>query len=438
VAPTATLANNGPVFEGTPASVSFSAASDPSSADTAAGLHYAFACDNGSLASATYAGSGTSASTSCSYADEGTGSYTVRGRVIDKDDGYTEYTTSVTVNNAAPLVTAGAVSGDEGSPVSESASFTDAGVLDTHTCTIDWGDGATTDGSVTEASGSGSCAGSHTYADNGAYTVSVAVADNDAGAGNDSDAASIANVAPAVDAGPDQSPLWASSGTVVNLAPALFSDPGADTHTCSVVWGDGSASVAGALSETVGTPTSGTCGGGHSYALPGVFPVTVTVCDDEAACSHDVLVVTVGLRFYGFLQPLNDPAVSTSTPSIWKRGSNIPLKFQLLDASGKLIPDSLANAIVASCPSQGARISIAKFPPGGVPPVWATETETSSSPTADSSNCFGYDGGQFHYNLGTKTSFYTVLPDTYRATASVTYNGGVIAAHTQANVFGLK
>src|SRR5207237_929275 len=49
VPPTADLANGGPVGEGSPASVSFSNANDPSGADTTAGFHYAFACDDGSL-----------------------------------------------------------------------------------------------------------------------------------------------------------------------------------------------------------------------------------------------------------------------------------------------------------------------------------------------------------------------------------------------------
>jgi hypothetical protein len=171
-----------------------------------------------------------------------------------------------------------------------------------------------------------------------------------------------------------------------------------------------------------------------------VYTVTVTVCDDEALCGSDALLVTVGLSFYGFLQPLNDPAYSINTPSVWKKGSNIPLKFQLRDATGTPIPDSLALAIVAACPTQGARVSIAKLPPGGAPPVWATETETSSSPTSDGGTCFRYDASadQFIFNLGTKTSFYAVLPDTYKATGTVTLNGGVVASHTQANTFGLK
>src|SRR2546422_6145817 len=77
--------------------VVFSSPSDPSSVDTAAGFRYAFSCTNGSLAAATYAAAGPSPSTSCAFADNGL--FTVKGRIIDKDDGFTEYTAAVTVNN---------------------------------------------------------------------------------------------------------------------------------------------------------------------------------------------------------------------------------------------------------------------------------------------------------------------------------------------------
>src|SRR4029078_13335425 len=46
VAPTATLANNGPADEGGSATVPFAGARDPSAADTAAGLTYSFDFDN--------------------------------------------------------------------------------------------------------------------------------------------------------------------------------------------------------------------------------------------------------------------------------------------------------------------------------------------------------------------------------------------------------
>jgi FtsP/CotA-like multicopper oxidase with cupredoxin domain len=67
------------------------------------------------------------------------------------------------------------------------APFTDPGTGDTHTCSIDWGDGNTTPGVVAEASGSGTCTGSHAYTTGGPKTITVTVNDDDGG----SDSASV-------------------------------------------------------------------------------------------------------------------------------------------------------------------------------------------------------------------------------------------------------
>ena len=102
--PTATFTATSPIDEGSSSTLSFTAASDPSSTDTTAGFHYSFACDGmaASLAS-TYASAGTTSSTTCAFADNG--SYTVKGRIFDKDEGYTDYSATVVVNNVAPTAT---------------------------------------------------------------------------------------------------------------------------------------------------------------------------------------------------------------------------------------------------------------------------------------------------------------------------------------------
>ena len=92
VAPTATLANSGPVVEGSPATVSFANQFDPSSADTLAGFHYAYDINNDGtfdVGDGTYAGSVTSTSENVpgSLLFEGPGNpgdYTVTARIIDK------------------------------------------------------------------------------------------------------------------------------------------------------------------------------------------------------------------------------------------------------------------------------------------------------------------------------------------------------------------
>ncbi|HRJ75101.1 MAG TPA: hypothetical protein PLX90_03840 [Anaerolineales bacterium] len=97
-APTATFSNNSPILAGGTATVSFSNQFDPSTDDTSAGFRYAFACDGSSLVSANYTNSATTSSTNCSFSN-GPSLNIVRGRIIDKDEGYTEYTTTVVVNS---------------------------------------------------------------------------------------------------------------------------------------------------------------------------------------------------------------------------------------------------------------------------------------------------------------------------------------------------
>ena len=80
--------------------MSFTNQSDPSAGDTAAGFHYAYSCDGSSLGSTPYVSSGTSASKNCKFGDNG--DYTVKGRIIDRNDGYTTYDTTVHVRNVDP------------------------------------------------------------------------------------------------------------------------------------------------------------------------------------------------------------------------------------------------------------------------------------------------------------------------------------------------
>ena len=69
-----------------------------------------------------------------------------------------------------------------GEPVTVSASFSDPGSADTHTCSIDWGDGDVTAGVIAN----GDCTGSHPYDEPRPtiaipvpYTVTVTVTDDD-------------------------------------------------------------------------------------------------------------------------------------------------------------------------------------------------------------------------------------------------------------------
>jgi subtilisin family serine protease len=91
---------------------------------------------------------------------------------------------SVTVGNLTPVVglaTGPAAPMQRNSSATIVVPFTDAGVQDTHTCLINWDDGTTTAGTVTETNGSGTCTGTRTYANAGVYEVFVTIVDDDGG-----------------------------------------------------------------------------------------------------------------------------------------------------------------------------------------------------------------------------------------------------------------
>ncbi len=283
------LANNGPVNEGSPATVSFSAQFDPSSDDTAAGFHYAYDCSGGSLAGATYAGSGTSASTACTFADNGT--FLVRARIIDKDDGFTEYTTSVVVKNVAPTLTSpGDQTGNESVDQSFNlGSFSDPGTADAPwTVDVNWGD-SNSDSFTTGTQGATSH--NHTYADSGTYTVTVTVTDKDGAPSNTiTFQVTVSNTAPTADLA-NNSPV--NEGTLATITFTNQFDPSAtDTaagfhyaYSCSN--GDLSAAT---YANTAGSTASTTCTYDDG---PSTHTVKARIIDKDDGFTEYTTVVTV-------------------------------------------------------------------------------------------------------------------------------------------------
>ena len=101
--PTATLVG-GTFPIGRAAVVQFTGATDPSPVDRAAGFTYSFDF-TGSGDFTTPGNVAGSSSPTAAHAFPAAGTYTVRGRITDKDGGFTEYTTTVTVTNVPPTAT---------------------------------------------------------------------------------------------------------------------------------------------------------------------------------------------------------------------------------------------------------------------------------------------------------------------------------------------
>ena len=225
------------------------------------------------------------------YADDGI--YTVKLTVTDDDGGVGIDTLTVTVENAPPVVDAGAdQSVDEGDTVSFSGSFTDPGSGDTHTIEWDFGDTSTDLGSLTPT---------HVYADNGVYTVELTVTDNNGGVGTDTLTVTVSNVAPVVDAGPGD--LEVPVRQPVNIT-VEFSDQGsADTHTATVNWGDNTP-----VDNIV--PAVSPMSASHIYAVAGEFNVVVTITDDDGdSVTHTMKITVIGIEVMAVTFNVLDPTM---------------------------------------------------------------------------------------------------------------------------------
>lgn len=168
---------------------------------------------------------------------------------------------TLAVGNAAPLLST-AVPSDAtvpvGTAVSVGLAFSDDGANDTHTATIDWGDGVVEPGTVNGSSGTVS--GSHSYAHSGTYEITVTVVDDD-GAATEATTAVTANGAPTAGVG---GPYQGVEGAPVVLT-GTAADPDADA--LSVTW------TATILSADAGT----------HCALSGDTTLTPALtCDDDA------------------------------------------------------------------------------------------------------------------------------------------------------------
>ncbi len=241
--PTATFSGPSAVSAGaTNAQVSFA---NPAGGS---GSGYTYSYDFGNTGTFEITGSGPTATIPESYVDSGPSTLVVRGRITDSAGGYTDYTTSITVNDTAPTPKiSGPSSAEAGTSIAFTGSATDPSSADTKSgFTYSWifGDG------TSPVSGADP---SHTFTKDGTYTVTLKATDVHAQSGTTTASITIGSGPTATFSGPSS----VSSGT--NNAQVKFTNPtgGSGGYTYSYDWGDtGTFEISGSASATATIPES--------------------------------------------------------------------------------------------------------------------------------------------------------------------------------------
>ena len=299
VSPTGVLSNDGPVEAGSQASVAFSAQTDPSPVDTAIGFLYSWDFTNDGVFEVVSSAIPTEL-VPLSLTATGPGIVTVRGRIADKDGGYTDYLTEIEVNASPPTVDAGDdQSVVEGDLVSlDPATITDPGAPNVFSATVDWGDGIVTGGSVDQVADTVS--GSHVYADNGTYTVLVTICDEFAVCASDTLTVAVANADPAFTAFDATTPavLGAPFDLSFGFEDAGFDNPALpseETFSATVDWGDGLVETLSltTVAGSAGLATIGTGEASHAYGVAQEYTIIVTVEDDDGGQAVETITLVV-------------------------------------------------------------------------------------------------------------------------------------------------
>ncbi|MCW3477889.1 alkaline phosphatase family protein [Limobrevibacterium gyesilva] len=302
---------------------------------------------DGTTSAGTVSGSDGSYSVTGSHTYTAAGTDAVAVSLTDDAPG----TARATANSPAQIASgAGTLAGSvqlssatEGSALASGttiASFTDTNSSDTaagFTASITWGDGTTTAGTVSDANGSFSVAGGHTYADEGSFPLSVAItriADNTKITPTGTVVAAEADVLTG-----QATTITGTAGQALNnVTVATFTNsdtanPAGD-FTASVTWGDGTTS-AGTVSGSNGTYS---VAGSHTYAVSGTDTVAVSLTDDAPGTAKATANSTAQIAAGGggggraisspttgpvVLAATNGPLTVTNSGAITSTGGNV-------------------------------------------------------------------------------------------------------------------
>ncbi|HEY0867458.1 MAG TPA: PKD domain-containing protein, partial [Fimbriimonas sp.] len=371
VAPTAAL--NGPTvqyFEGDLVELTGSA-TDPSTADTDAGLDFEWTVTKDGAAFASGQG------TAVSFRPDDDGLYVAKVTAKDKDGASDGAERSMQVINRlpAPGITS-ADSGVEGSPIAVKLEHDDRGAGDTHTYTwtitrdgSPFDEGSTQDIEYGLPNNSGTKAGSHdmsfTPDDNGTYVIALTVTDDDGGSRSIERTITVSNAAPTSTL--SGMPSSVDEGSAITLSGSATDPSRVDTSAgFTLSWSVtkiGSPYAGGTGSSFTFTPdddgtyvatlTSTDKDGGSGSATKGVEVANVApVVKYLAPVSGYVFPVNTNANFAGSFA---DPGADSPWSAWWtfdKDGavSGDEIEVALNTGDGSLVPGSFQQAIMFGIP----------------------------------------------------------------------------------------
>ncbi len=215
------------------------------------------------------------------YDDEGV--YPVTATVSDNGGGTSTRSVEAKVRNVAPFdiqVRPDGSNVDEGATVDYAIRFTDPGIRDSHTVTVDWGDGSPVQ-TVPVVPTKRGVEVPHRYQDNGTQRIRVRVSDDDNGRSDGMQSIEVRNVAPRVTIA-----KAIVTGSVARVAGTVEDPSAADSHTVTIDWG------AGEAPQTIELPAGRrTFEVERPYAKPGHHTINVDAVDDDGA--HDTTSVAL-------------------------------------------------------------------------------------------------------------------------------------------------
>jgi hypothetical protein len=309
---------------------------------------------------------------------DGPSSFTVTLRVTDNGGLSDEIDSTITIENADPVIQDVATDGpvDEGQGVTVTVTALDAvGADDPLSYEFDFDD----DGVYEVGPQSGNSA-SHTFGDNGTYQVNVRVTDGDDGVAASFTEVFVNNVAPTL--------TISGNGSVDEAAEYTLNldsdDPGADTISgWTIDWGDGS------VLETVsGNPSSVI----HVYADgPHSYTISAAATDEDATDSANTLDVIV------------NNVAPTATDNSYTTAQGAPI-------SGNFITDSPADSDPAG--ANDPLTASLETPPSNGTVVLNSDGSFTYTPdnTFSGTDSFSYTVSDGDEGEDTATVTITVLP----------------------------